>query len=97
MTPEFYPEQPKNSSEPGNVIDFVAAKVTVSPISLCGASPTDKLMAFVKLASLAETRSHAVAADRASRGAALGTIFVRLERTSVHLFIFQRALYLPGT
>src|SRR5262249_19210550 len=29
----------------------------------------------------------------ASPGATLGTIFVRLERTSTHLFIFQRALY----
>jgi len=28
--PEFHPEQVKKSSEPGNVIDFVAAKVTVS-------------------------------------------------------------------
>ena len=30
-TPEFHPKQPKESCEPDNVIDFVAAKVTVSP------------------------------------------------------------------
>jgi hypothetical protein len=41
-------EQAKKSSEPGNVIDFVAAKVTVSPVAPRGASPT--WMALVKLA-----------------------------------------------
>src|SRR5215470_2812674 len=46
-------------------------------------------MALVKLAPLLETRWHAVAADCASRGATLGTVFVRLERTSAHLFIFK--------
>jgi len=95
-TLEFHPKRPKKSSEPGNVIDFVAAKVTGSPIAPCGASPTDELMALVKLASLAETRWHAVATDCASRDATLGTIFVQLERTSAHLFIFQRALYCPA-
>jgi len=48
----FNPEQPKKSSEPGNVIDFVATKITVSPIAPRGASPADKWMALVKLASL---------------------------------------------
>jgi hypothetical protein len=85
---EFHPEQAK-SSEPGNVIDFVAAKVTILSHSPTGVSPTDKWTALVKLASLVETRWHAVAADCASRRATLGTVFVRLERTSAHLFIFK--------
>jgi hypothetical protein len=37
-TLEFHPEQAKKSSEPGNVIDFVAAKVMVSPMVPLGAS-----------------------------------------------------------
>ena len=37
VMPEFHPGQPENSCELGNVTDFVAAKVTVSPIATRGA------------------------------------------------------------
>jgi len=91
--PPFFGISSRASRDPSSDEIWPLARVRQFQWLSRGASPTDKWMALVKLASLFETRSHAVAADSASHGATLGTVLVRLERTSVHLFIFQRALY----